>query len=128
MKNSKANPIMNIPTPNIFQSTIIRSTQHYSLSKSFNIKTDEIYNMTFKLKAWHIYLISIPVVTFLLVQFYGTDYGLEYDIGASATDAVIYGGIVLGIYYLIKHEGKKKKSNNEPKLDKEKKSDDEPST
>lgn len=63
------------------------------------------------MKAWQIYLISVPVVTSLLILFLeGTGKGLEYDITTTILETLILGVFILGIYYLIKSERKRRKA------------------
>ena len=71
--------------------------------------------MTFKFKAWHIYLIGVGLVGFpgvlLLRQFgFETGMGLSYDIESALAETAIIGGIILLIYYAIRRV--KKKSEN----------------
>ena len=94
---------------------IIRSISYYSINKLFNINTGKIYNMTFKLKAWMIYLIGVVVIPYSIVTLLenfvglkGTGCGFWCDVGSITFDTVAIGGAVLGIYYLIKRAGKKK--------------------
>ncbi len=69
--------------------------------------------MTFRLKAWHVYLIGVFIVgfpgTLLLVNFgYGTGEGISYDMGSMLVTSVIVGGFILVIYYTVKSSRKKK--------------------
>ncbi len=69
--------------------------------------------MAFRLKAWHVYLIGVFIVSFpgtlLLVNFgYGTSEGIYYDMGSMLVTSVIVGGFILVIYYTVKSIRKKK--------------------
>ncbi len=69
--------------------------------------------MVFRLKAWHVYLIGVFIVSFpgtlLLVNFgYDTGEGISYDMGSMLATSVIVGGFILVIYYTIKSSRKKK--------------------
>jgi len=53
--------------------------------------------MAFRLKAWHVYLIGVFIVSFpgtlLLVNFgYDTGEGISYDMGSMLVTSVIVGG------------------------------------
>lgn len=80
---------------------IIRSISYYSLNKSFNIKPIENYNMTFKLKAWMIYLIGVavvPVVAHLIIvkEWYEWDEFYFSLLG----NTLLYGLVLLLFYYI----------------------------
>ena len=97
------------PLPIVCKFTIIRSSSYYSINKLFNIKTNNIHNMAFKLKAWQIYLIGVAVIPLIIVSFgFGTGRGLAYDIESGVASTALIGGIVLGIYYGISKGLKKK--------------------
>jgi len=69
--------------------------------------------MTFRLKAWQIYLIGVFIVgfpgTLLLVNFgYDTGEGISYDMSSMLITSVIVGGFILVIYYTVKSSRKKK--------------------
>lgn len=67
--------------------------------------------MTIPLKAWQIYLIAVPVVSVIVSLTGGTGdfYG---DLGSIVVGVAIQGGIVLGVYYIIKLIVKKKRTKN----------------
>jgi len=72
--------------------------------------------MTFKLKAWMIYLISLVILPYPTAIFIGIviiqrplETSLAAAIGSAWAYDLLIGGVVLGMYYSIKHEWKKKK-------------------
>jgi len=71
--------------------------------------------MTFKLKAWHIYVISIVVLPYpllMLVAFTATrptEESFASNIGSAIAYVAVFGGIILAIYYYGNSKTGKKK-------------------
>ena len=66
--------------------------------------------MTFKLKAWMIYLICVGVIPLIIISLgYETGRGRGYDIESGIASTALIGGIILGVYYGISTTLKKKK-------------------
>jgi len=66
-----------------------------------------------KMKAWMIYLIAVAIISSITLLFgegSGSGLGLEYDLTSIVIETLIIGIIILGIYYLIKSEWKRKKA------------------
>jgi len=64
-----------------------------------------------KIKAWMIYLIAVAIISSITLLFgEGSGLGLEYDLTSIVIETLIIGIIILGIYYLIKSEWKRKKA------------------
>ena len=67
--------------------------------------------MTFKLKAWMVYLIGLGVYSIFVVGS-SVEFGWVWDFGLfSIFGASIAGGIILGFYYMIKSILKRKQKN-----------------
>ena len=63
------------------------------------------------MKAWQIYLIAVAVTSSIILLFgEGTGQGLEYDLVSIVIETLILGVFILGIYYLIKSERKRRKA------------------
>jgi phosphotransferase system glucose/maltose/N-acetylglucosamine-specific IIC component len=72
--------------------------------------------MTFKLKAWQIYLICVVILSFPVVIVlgnfgYGTGEGLDYDMGSMTFTTATIGGAILAVYYGYKREKRKKQGS-----------------
>lgn len=69
--------------------------------------------MFFKIKAWMIYIIGVAIIPILWVMtgIGETGFGFYYDFESATASVALYGGIILGIYYLYKR-GKKKSKNS----------------
>ena len=64
------------------------------------------------MRAWQIYIIGVLVVSFpiiLILNGLGQESGkgLGYDMEAAVTTTAIIGGLITGIYYLVKSKKKK---------------------
>lgn len=58
-----------------------------------------------------------PIFLLFLYQlgFSGTGNGLSYDLGSFVGDVALYGGMILGLYYLVRHERKRGKEKQTTK-------------
>ena len=68
------------------------------------------------MKAWQIYLISVLVISFpgiaILNNFgYESGEGIDVDMGSATFTTSVIGGIVTGIYYVIKWSKEERKEN-----------------
>jgi len=96
--------------------------------------------MKFKLKAWHIYLIAIVVIPFLIAYvvipslIYSGYFTQPFEVTQTEVffsgmgEVTLYGGILLAIYYGCKRLMIKKKKSDEPTFDNKKNKEDGPTT
>ena len=104
-KITEGNPAISKRIPKILpcssKSIISQTTSYFPLTKSFNVNTDNT-SVVFKIKAWQVFLISIIPVSILG----GIMFGAE-GFGGFFAQSLIWGGIGLGIHYLVRNAGNK---------------------
>ena len=71
-------------------------------------------DVTFKMKAWQIYLISVLVISFPVILIlnglgHESGNGLGYDMESAVVTTGVIGGIITGIYYVTKWSMKERK-------------------